>query len=62
MKTAKDFYTFEEIKDEFIGEAGTPARDEYEVELKAYLIDEAIKKARVGKNLTQAQFIQKKRP
>lgn len=56
MKENKDFYTFDEIKDEFIGEEGTPARDEYEDELRAYLIGEAIKKAREGKNLTQAQL------
>lgn len=52
----KDFYTFEEIKDEFIGKAGTPERDEYESELKAYLIGEAIKNAREKMNLTQSQL------
>ena len=56
MAQEKDFYTFEEIKDEFIGKAGTPAREEYEAELKSYLIGEAIKKARESKNLTQAQL------
>ncbi len=45
MAQDKDFYSFEEIKDEFIGKAGTPAREEYEAELKAYLIGEAIRKA-----------------
>lgn len=56
MAQEKDFYSFEEIKDEFIGKAGTPQRDEYEAELKAYFIGEAIKKARKGRNLTQAQL------
>lgn len=56
MAQEKDFYTFEEIKDEFIGKVGTPQRDEYEAELKAYLIGEAIKKARKKRNLTQAQL------
>lgn len=52
----KDFYTFEEIKDEFIGEVGTPERDEYESELKAYLIGDAIRNAREKMNLTQSQL------
>ena len=56
MAQEKDFYTSEEIKDEFIGKAGTPEREEYEAGLKAYLIGEAIKKTREGKNLTQAQL------
>lgn len=56
MAQEKDFYSFEEIKDEFIGKAGTPQRDEYEAELKAYFIGEAIKKARKSRNLTQAQL------
>ena len=56
MGQEKEFYTFEEIKDEFIGKAGTAAREEYEAEVKAYLIGEAIKKAREEKHLTQAQL------
>lgn len=52
----KDFYTAEETKDLLFGKVGTPERDEYEAELKAYLIGEAIKKAREGRNLTQAQL------
>lgn len=56
MAQEKDFYSFDEIKDEFIGKAGTPEREEYEAELKAYFIGEAIKKARQDRNLTQAQL------
>lgn len=56
MAQEKDFYSFDEIKDEFIGKAGTPEREEYEADLKAYFIGEAIKKARQGRNLTQAQL------
>lgn len=56
MAHEKDFYTADEIKDEFIGKAGTPEREAYEAELKASLIGEAIKRAREEKNLTQAQL------
>ena len=42
----KDFYTLEEIEDEFIGVKGTPKRDKYEADLNAFLIGEAIKQAR----------------
>lgn len=52
----KDFYTQEEAKDLLFGKVGTPARDEYESELKAYLIGEAIKQAREKRNLTQTQL------
>ena len=34
----KEFYTFEEVKDELIGKCGTPSRDEYEAEIEAHLI------------------------
>ena len=56
MKT----YTFEELKDKYIGEIGTPKRDKYEQslkeELQAYHIGEAIKQARLAKNLTQEEL------
>lgn len=56
MKT----YTLDEVKDELIGRVGTPERDKYEKDLKeelqAYHIGEAIKQARIAKNLTQEQL------
>lgn len=52
----KDFYTLEEIEDEFIGAKGTVGRDKYEADLNNFLIGEAIKQAREGKNLTQEQL------
>ena len=56
MKT----YTFDELKDKYIGEIGTPKRDEYEnilkEELQAYHIGEAIKQARQAKNLTKEEL------
>lgn len=56
-------YSFDEIQDELIGVKGTPERDQYETslaeELDAYRIGEAIKKARIAKNLTQEQLGEK---
>ena len=53
-------YALEELEDKCIGEIGTPARDKYEQglkeELQAYHIGEAIKQARLAKNLTQEQL------
>ena len=59
MKT----YTLEELTDKYIGEVGTPKRDKFEddlkAELQAYHIGEAIKQARLTKNLTQEQLGEK---
>jgi DNA-binding XRE family transcriptional regulator len=52
MKT----YTLEEVTDEFIGEVGTPQRDSFEAELRADLIGETIKQARLKRKLTQSQL------
>lgn len=52
MKT----YTFNEVKDKYIGKKGTPKRDAYENELRLDLIGDAIKQARKERNLTQAQL------
>ena len=56
MKT----YTLDELTDKYIGKIGTPERDKYEKDLKeelqAYHIGEAIKQARIAKNLTQEQL------
>ena len=49
-----------ELVDEVWGKIGTPERDEMEVQLKdelnAYLVGEAIKKARKAQNLTQEEL------
>ena len=59
MKT----YTLEELTDEAIGKIGTPKRDKFEADLKAelqaYHIGEAIKQARIAKNLTQEELGEK---
>jgi len=52
MKT----YTFDEVKDKYIGKKGTSERDAYENELRLDLIGDAIKQARKERNLTQSQL------
>lgn len=52
----KDFYTLEEIENEFIGVKGSPCREKYDADLNNFFIGEAIKKAREAKNLTQEQL------
>ena len=53
-------YTLEEVKDELLGKAGTPERDEHErnVEeaLHIYHIGEAIKAERLRQHLTQEEL------
>lgn len=50
------FYTEEEALDRVLGPKGTPERDNYEAEMNAFLMGEAIKRARLSKNLTQEQL------
>ncbi|MDT7827684.1 helix-turn-helix transcriptional regulator [Pricia sp. S334] len=52
MKT----YTFDEVKDKYIGKKGTSERDAYENELRLDLIGDAIRQARKERNLTQSQL------
>lgn len=60
---AMKFYTLEEMEDRHIGKVGTPERDRYEQELSdelhAYHLGEAIKEARLSKNMTQEQLGEK---
>jgi DNA-binding XRE family transcriptional regulator len=53
-------YTLEEALDRHFGPIGTPRRDEHEAKVAeavhAYYIGEAVKKARLEKNLTQEQL------
>ncbi len=49
-------YTLEQTKDELIGLAGTPERDQYEFELKLELIGDMIQMARKQRNMTQQQL------
>lgn len=52
MKT----YTFDEVKDKYIGKKGTEERDVYENELRLDLIGESIRQARKERKLTQSQL------
>jgi HTH-type transcriptional regulator/antitoxin HipB len=52
MKT----YTLEEVTDKFIGKRGTPNREAFEHELRMDLMGEAIKEARLKRNLTQEEL------
>jgi len=48
--------SLDEVTDKYIGEIGTPERDEFENELRLDLIGQAIKQARKERKLTQAQL------
>lgn len=50
------YYTEGEALDKVLGEKGTPLRNQYEADMNAFLIGEAIKKARQSKNLTQEEL------
>ena len=52
MKT----YSFDEVKDKYIGKRGTDRREKYEFELRLDLIGQIIKEARKERNLTQEQL------
>ena len=52
MKT----YSFDEVKDKYLGRIGTEERDAYENELRLDLLGEAIKQARKDRNLTQSEL------
>ena len=52
----KEYYTLEELEDEFIGKVGTPKRDQYETEIEKIRIGEAIKQARIAHNLSQEEL------
>jgi len=49
-------FTFDQIKDEFIGENGTERRTQYEQELQLEVMGELIRKVRLERNLTQEQL------
>lgn len=56
MNTKIKKYSFDKIKDEFIGKIGSKKRDTYEYELQMDIIGELIKKARLERNLSQEQL------
>jgi DNA-binding XRE family transcriptional regulator len=52
MKTT----SLDELTDKYIGNKGTPKRDNFDNELRLELLGEAIKQARKERNLTQEQL------
>ncbi len=55
-KNELEMFSFDEIKNEFIGEIGTPKRILYEQELQLEIIGDLIKKVRIERNLTQEEL------
>ena len=55
-----EYRSLDEIKDRYIGEVGSEAREKYETELKealeTYRLGEAVREARKKQNLTQKQL------
>jgi HTH-type transcriptional regulator / antitoxin HipB len=51
-----EMFSFDQIKNEFIGEIGTEKRTLYEQELQLEVMGEMIRKVRLERNLTQEQL------
>ncbi len=49
-------YSLSEMKDKYLGKAGTPERDKYEYELRMDVLGRMIKQARQERNLTQEEL------
>jgi Predicted transcriptional regulator with C-terminal CBS domains len=49
-------FTFDQIKNEFIGEIGTEKRTRYEQELQLEVLGEMIRTVRLERNLTQEEL------
>ena len=49
-------YTLEEVTDKYIGKRGTYKRETFEHELRLDLLGEAIRQARLARNLTQEEL------
>jgi HTH-type transcriptional regulator / antitoxin HipB len=56
MKDKLKIFTFEQIKNEFIGENGTEKRQLYEQALQLEVLGDLIKKVRLERNLTQEEL------
>jgi hypothetical protein len=51
-----EMFSFDQIKDEFIGEIGTEKRTHYEQDLQLELLGKMIRKVRLERNLTQEEL------
>jgi HTH-type transcriptional regulator/antitoxin HipB len=52
----RKYITLSQLEDKYIGEQGTPEREQYEFELSMEILGEKLKKIRKDKNLTQEQL------
>jgi DNA-binding XRE family transcriptional regulator len=50
------YTTLSQLEDKYIGEHGTPVREQYEFELSMEILGEKLKQIRKEKNLTQEQL------
>lgn len=55
----KNITTLSELEDKYIGEKGTPQRDDYEKELADLMIGCQLKDARIKLDLTQEQLAER---
>ena len=55
-KAQKQSYSLAEMKDKYIGKAGTAERDEYEYELRMDVLGRMIKMVRQERKLTQEEL------
>jgi len=49
-------HKIDQIKEDFIGKPGSPAREQYEVELRLDVLGDLIRKTRKDRNLTQEEL------
>jgi DNA-binding XRE family transcriptional regulator len=56
MKGKIETRTLDEIKDKFIGETGSPEREQYELDLRLGVIGDVIRNTRKALHLTQEQL------
>lgn len=54
--TKKKVYTLEEVTDHYIGKRGTPAREQFEFELKLSQVGDGIRHLRKQKKMTQEEL------
>ncbi|MCP4220023.1 MAG: helix-turn-helix transcriptional regulator [bacterium] len=59
MGETKSFKTFEEHLESQYGEVGTPKREEFELNAKAFIVGELIKEERRNAEMTQEQLAEK---
>jgi len=56
MKEKLETYSLEELTDTYIGDKGTPEREQFEFELRLDVMGDMIKHARIRRKLTQEQL------